>query len=425
MSSRIAKLLSLLPLTAAAACSMVACSMAQGGGEPSSTSTDGRSIPKSNPPSPGSEVRDRQPDARPTQFLNRSEDLFKGLTRADFGKTYSGTPGGAPPAEVSLQAWDTPVKNQGARGWCTAFATVGAIENLVKHGFGVETNLSEIDHWMHYQQYSIYASVKAAFETPITPEESYPYWGDPIPGYESTAVAKIEHYKTLDTKDQMIGAIAAGHPVVIGIDLTDSWNYPTADGGVSSSGGIIGGHALVVTGYKNDAAWGGGGYMLIKNSWGTRWGDLGYARVPYSYCETIGCYFIEIEEVRYKGATPTPSPTPSPDPNPTPTPPPKPAAEPTADDIDVVAEHDPSSPDRFTTHLVARTPEQLAQVRDVTYDTHETFGDYEFWTVSDAADGFAIPFYYRTYAHHWRTNGAVVHLLSGTTLRLAGAVIDW
>jgi hypothetical protein len=36
-----------------------------------------------------------------------------------------------------------------------------------------------------------------------------------------------------------------------------------------------------------------------------------------------------------------------------------------------------------------------------------------------------VPFYYKTYAHYWRTNGAVVRLKSGTLLRLAGAVISF
>jgi hypothetical protein len=189
---------------------------------------------------------------------------------------------------------------------------------------------------------------------------------------------------------------------------------------------------MVVVGYQDDGEWGGGGYMIFKNSWGSDWGNLGYAKVPYSYCEKIGCYFIEVEGIEYKGEKPPPSPGPSPSdpdagpdagPDVGPTPP---SPEPTADDIDCVAEHDPSSPDRFKLHLVAKDPSMLDQVAEVTYDTHETFGAYEYWTVDARGDdGFVTPFWYRTYAHHWRTNGATVTLTSGKRLYLAGALIEW
>jgi len=417
MTSRFVSLVSLLPLLAA-----TACTGAQGGGDV--PASNGPSSKTHNAPDPGGEVRDHQPDVKPWEHLNTSDTLYKGLHKADFG---SHTYGGTAADSGSVQSWDSPVKNQGARPWCTAFATVGAMENLIRHDFNELVDLSEIDHWNHYQEYSVYTSVSTAATTPITPEDSWPYYGDPIPDYESTAIAKITDWKEITTKEDVFAAINVGHPVVVGVDLTDSWENPGSDGSVSSSGYIIGGHAMVVVGYQNDGAWGGGGYLTFKNSWGSEWGNLGYAKVPYSYCENIGCYFIEVQGVDYKGHTPSPAPTPgSPDAGPSDVgPAPAPAPEPTADDIDCVAEQDPSSPDRFKLHLVAKDPTYLAQVQQVTYDTHETFGDYEFWTVDDPTDGFVIPFWYRTYAHYWRTNGAVVTLKSGTKLYLAGAIIAW
>jgi hypothetical protein len=211
-------------------------------------------------------------------------------------------------------------------------------------------------------------------------------------------------------------AIRNGHPVVIGLDLTSSWQSPGPKGKISSSGGIIGGHAMAVVGFQDDATWGGGGYMTIKNSWGGKWGDLGYAHMPYDYCVKQNCYFIEIKDVEYAGKT-TPDPAPGPAPAPT--------ADPTADDIDVEAVHDPANPARFKLHLVERKAGALAQVTKVTYDSDETFGSYQFTTVKTSTDGFITSFYYKTYAHHWRTNGATVTLASGKVLDLAGAIIDW
>ena len=411
-----------LPLLSLLSLSVSACAV-NGGMDEGSGKASASSDPKP-PARPTGEVRDdpkETPEERPWMFLNRSEDLFVGLTKANFDKTY-GAPTDGAEEKGSVQAWDTPVKNQGSRPWCTAFATIGAMENLIQHGFGETVNLSEIDHWDSYQQYSVWASVKAATSTSIVPEESWPYWGSPIAGYRSTAVAKLSSSKNITERSEVFAAINAGHPVVVGVDLTSSWNSVGTDGRVSSAGYIIGGHAMVVVGYQSDASWPGGGYLTFKNSWGTRWGDLGYAKVPYDYCTRIGCYFLELKDVTYKGKTPSPTPTPPPGPGPAPTPTP---ATPTADSFNVEAVHDPASPDRFMLRITGDA-KALGQVAQVTYDTHPTFGSYEFWTVKESAeDGFETPFYYRTYAHHWRTNGAAVKLADGSTLNLKGAVIDW
>ena len=284
---------------------------------------------------------------------------------------------------------------------------------MERHGLNQIVDLSEIDHWKHYQQYSVVSSVKAATATLIVPESSYPYWGSPISNYRSTAIAKISSYKTLASRSGVFDAIRAGHPVVFGGDINASFRAPGANGRISASGSVIGGHAMVVVAYKADTSYAGGGYMLLKNSWGSKWGDLGYARVPYDYCAKYRCSFLEIEGVQYDGKTPSPSPEPAP------------TSEPTADDIDVEAVHDPASPSRFKLHLVERKAGALSAVSSVLYDTHETFGSYQFIDVKDSTSGFVTPVYLRTYSHYWRTNGAAVRLASGTTLRLAGAIIKW
>jgi len=53
---------------------------------------------------------------------------------------------------------------------------------------------------------------------------------------------------------------------------------------------VIGGHAVSVAGYEDglvikNAASGAQtkGAFLIRNSWGTGWGELGYGWLPYDY----------------------------------------------------------------------------------------------------------------------------------------------
>ncbi|MEO7092314.1 MAG: C1 family peptidase [Polyangiales bacterium] len=397
-----------------------------------------------NAPHPGEEVSDSPPSVNPMDYLNPTSELFKGMTKADFTKEKITSAA----ETVSLRDFDTPVKNQGSRGWCTAFAQVATVENMVKHTYGDTIDLSEIDHWMNYQQYACEPSAAAAKSKYIVPETSYPYNGSPISGYKSTAIAKVNNYRGIGKLSDVFAAIKLGHPVVVGLDVNPSWNSPGADGKISLGGGVMGGHALAVIGYSNDAAWGGGGYLLIKNSWGSKWGDRGYARVPYNYCSSYDCYFFEMLGVDYKEHAPAPipppdagpvtpdaGPTPTPDAGPTPgpdaappppPPPPPPTGEPTAWDIDCVAEKDPSRPDRFKPKLVApKNPSFLNQVSYVTYDVDESFGAYQYWTTNNPTNGFAVPFFYRTWAHHWQTNGAVVVLKSGRVLYLAGAPVDW
>ena len=54
-----------------------------------------------------------------------------------------------------------------------------------------------------------------------------------------------------------------------------------------------GGHAMLVTGYRDVPEIPGGGYLIVRNSWGSQWawnypGHAGYARIPYAYVEHYG-----------------------------------------------------------------------------------------------------------------------------------------
>jgi C1A family cysteine protease len=46
---------------------------------------------------------------------------------------------------------------------------------------------------------------------------------------------------------------------------------------------FLGGHALFCCGYQDDTDYAGGGYLIVKNSWGTELFDKGYVYLPYDY----------------------------------------------------------------------------------------------------------------------------------------------
>ena len=89
-------------------------------------------------------------------------------------------------------------------------------------------------------------------------------------------------------------------PVVIAVSLFQSlWSDYTKETGWFSlpfdDDKQTGAHAMLVTGYKDVPYVPGGGYFIVRNSWGTSWAwnykddaHRGYARIPYAYIENYG-----------------------------------------------------------------------------------------------------------------------------------------
>jgi hypothetical protein len=55
----------------------------------------------------------------------------------------------------------------------------------------------------------------------------------------------------------------------------------------------VGGHCMCFVGYQDSAAYPGGGYFILRNSWGTAWASqnpygAGYGTIPYAYIATQG-----------------------------------------------------------------------------------------------------------------------------------------
>jgi len=65
-------------------------------------------------------------------------------------------------------------------------------------------------------------------------------------------------------------------------------------------------HAIALVGWDDNPPEGGGGCWILRNSWGTSWGENGYMRIRYGSAR-VNC------EVCYLIAQPSPTPTPTPD----------------------------------------------------------------------------------------------------------------
>jgi C1A family cysteine protease len=62
---------------------------------------------------------------------------------------------------------------------------------------------------------------------------------------------------------------------------------------------VIGGHAVCLVGYQDDAGHPGGGYFILRNSWGRQWAagsayGPGYGTIPYAYVGRDGWELVSV-----------------------------------------------------------------------------------------------------------------------------------
>ncbi len=223
-------------------------------------------------------------------------------------------------SKVDLRQWCSGVEDQGALGSCTAQAAVGVVEYFERRAFDRHVNGSRLFVYKATRNLMgvtgdtgawLRNAMGALTLCGVAPEKYWPYT-DAKPDFDqepsSFVYAVADNYEALRyfchdpaggnrSLDKVLATVklflAAGVPSMFGFWGFPSFDYSNVKGGIPCpcpGEQSVWGHAIVAVGYDDKLKIKNTqcntettGALLIRNSWGTGWGDRGYGWLPYDY----------------------------------------------------------------------------------------------------------------------------------------------
>lgn len=196
----------------------------------------------------------------------------------------------------------TPISDQGALNSCVGNATCDALEILL----GLEGNevvqLSRLDLYWKARKLNndtdkddgtyITSAFKAMATLGVCPESLFPYdeskvfTEPPVSALLSGNANKITGYYRIPVDYRAAGsietAVRSNHPVVFGAPVDKAFVHLVGDKVVYKPNltNLAGGHAMIIVGVRN---YGASKQFLVRNSWGTDWGENGHVWMDAQY----------------------------------------------------------------------------------------------------------------------------------------------
>lgn len=178
------------------------------------------------------------------------------------------------------------VKNQGQCGSCWAFSAVASLEGVWAINKGTLPNLAEqqlVDCSTSYGNHGCGGGLMDyAFDyikdNGIVAESAYPYTArdGSCKSSGKTPVAHVTGYNDVPRNDcQTLEDFTAAHPTSIAIAANAIMSYKRGIFNDPSCGTGLN-HGVATVGYGNAD---GQDFWIVRNSWGSRWGENGYIRM--------------------------------------------------------------------------------------------------------------------------------------------------
>lgn len=208
---------------------------------------------------------------------------------------------------IDIREYCSPIENQGRLGSCVAQAVAGLAEYMERVYYKRHVDVSRLFLYKIARQLDglhgdtgsrIRTAMKGLKLFGAPPERYWPYdisKFDDDPNAFSFAYGQslqaISYYR-IDQGDRSRADIlsltkrfiASGWPVAFGFSVytynSQTGEFPYPEPGQQPRGG----HAIMAVGYDDARViTKTTGALLIRNSWGTGWGDKGYGWLPYDY----------------------------------------------------------------------------------------------------------------------------------------------
>ncbi len=213
-------------------------------------------------------------------------------------------------------------KSQGLRSTCLAFAASAAHEVTLFDDQDILDTCEEYLYWASKQhdtpgQGTTFPAIREALRTEGQPlEDAWPYDAhrdDQDSGYTppDAAHTALPRWKPAfapvpSTPNSVRAELDAGRAVVLGLPTWPGFDVPIAGRLLVPTPSELDGahHAVTVIGYDETTS-----EMLIRNSWGPRWGDDGAAWMPLRFLDDHVCATWVVSPPRPPGPSTTTSPT--------------------------------------------------------------------------------------------------------------------